>query len=155
MTHPNSLRFACEGVEKMRGLVVFLLAFLLVGCGASLNKFRTTNRQNLNRLSVGMSKNEVHQVMGNEPIKANIEPTGVVIYGINRINNPYRSETFKGKDGKNYAVLFYYTDEKNKDHAITDDELTPIVLLDDKVVGWGWGFLNDSVSKYHMQIDVR
>ena len=139
----------------MRGLVVFLLAMSLVGCGASLDKFRTTNRQNLNRLSLGMSKNEVHQVMGNEPIKANIEAAGVVIYGIQRINNPYRSETLKGKDGKNYAVLFYYTDVKNKDNAITDDELTPIVLLDGKLVGWGWSFLNDNVSKYHMQIDAR
>jgi len=78
-----------------------------------------------------------------------------VIYGIQRINNPYRSETLKGKDGKNYAVLFYYTDVKNKDNAITDDELTPIVLLDGKLVGWGWSFLNDNVSKYNTQVDVR
>lgn len=109
MTHPSSLRFACEGVEKMRGLVVFLLAMSLVGC-ASLDKFRTTNRQNLNRLSVGMSKSGVHQVMGNETIKAQ-KTTGIYgrIYGMQRVNNPYRSETLRGKDGKNYEVLFYYS----------------------------------------------
>lgn len=138
----------------MRSLVVFLLAMSLVGC-ASLDKFRTTNRQNLNRLAVGMSKNEVHQVMGNETIRALAEQGARKEFGMQRVNNPYRLETLKGKDGKSYQILFYYTDIKKVDGAITDDELTPIVLADDKVVGWGWGFLNDNVSKYHMQIDVR
>ncbi len=138
----------------MRGLVVFLLAMSLVGC-ASLDKIRTKNRQNLNRLSVDMSKSEVYKLMGNETIRAPVEQGAVNPYRRQRINNPYRSETLKGKDGKSYEVLFYYTDIKKQDGAITDDELTPIVLAGDKVVGWGWGFLNDNVSKYHMQIDVR
>ena len=131
----------------MRGLVVFLLAMSLVGC-ASIGSVRTKNRERLTKLSVGMSKSEVLKTMGTGT-------TYDVFSRPSRINNPYRTETLKGKDGKFYEVLHYYTDIKKSDFAITDDELTPIVLADDRVVGWGWGFLNDNVSKYHMQIDVR
>jgi len=152
----------------MRGLVVFLLAISLVGCtSVSLETIRTWNRENLVRLSVGMSKDDVLQVMGNKtitttrvitfPSKADIKRMERVSESeaARRINNPYRVETLKGKDGQIHQVLFYYTDLKKVDGAITDDELTPIVLLDEKVVGWGWGFLNENISKYHMQIDVR
>ena len=131
----------------MRGLAILSMVLLLVGC-ASVGSVRTKNRERLTKLSVGMSKSEVLKTMG----------TGTTYDYFSRpsrINNPYRTETLKGKDGKLYEVLHYYTDIKKSDFAITDDELTPIVLLDGKVVGWGWGFLNDNVSKYHMQIDVR
>ena len=70
-----------------------------------------------------------------------------------RINNPYRVEAFKGKDGHIHEVLYYYTDLKKDDGVITNDELTPIVLKDGEVVGWGWGFLSDNVTRY--QIDIR
>lgn len=164
----------------MRGLVVFLLAMSLVGCTTvSLEMIRTKNRENLVRLSVGMSKDEVLQVMGNKTVSVRknrfadalegfgegmqrgssstviVRETGIVPEATRLINNPYRVETLKGKDGQIHEVLFYYTDIKKHDGAITNDELTPIVLLDDKVVAWGWGFLNENVSKYHMQIDVR
>jgi hypothetical protein len=72
-----------------------------------------------------------------------------------RITNPYRVETMKGKDDQLYEILFYYTDIKKRDDAITDDELTPIVLKDGKVVGYGWSFLNDNVARYKYQIDLR
>jgi len=150
----------------MRGLVVFLLAISLVGC-TSLDSIRTKNREGLSRLAVGMTKDKVFEVMGNKTIttprrylfRSGPETTGVgrvkESEAARRINNPYRVETLKGKDGQIHQVLFYYTDIKKHDGAITDDELTPIVLKYGKVVGWGWGFLNENVSKYHMQIDVR
>jgi len=71
------------------------------------------------------------------------------------INNPYRTETLKGIDGQIYEVLFYYTDIKKADEAITDDELTPILIKDGKLVGWGWSFLNQNVTKYHYKLDIR
>jgi len=150
----------------MKGLLVFLLAMSLVGC-TSLDSIRTKNREGLSRLTVGMTKDKVFEVMGSKTITARrrvIFPSDADIRRMERvseseaarrINNPYRVETLKGKDGQIHDVLFYYTDLKKHDGAITDDELTPIVLKDGKVVGWGWGFLNENVSKYHMQIDVR
>ena len=38
-------------------------------------------------------------------------------------------------------MLFYYTDVRTKDDKITDDELTPVVLREGKVVGIGYPFL--------------
>jgi len=166
----------------MRGIVVFLLAMSLVGCASvSLGTIRTKNRESLARLSVGMSKDEALQVMGNKTVAVKVNILAAALQGAGegmrrssgttiilretgtkvepeaprRINNPYRVEAFKGKDGHIHEVLYYYTDLKKDDGVITNDELTPIVLKDGKVVGWGWGFLNENVTKYQVQIDVR
>ena len=155
----------------MRGLVVFLLAMSLAGCATvSLETIRTKNRENLARLSVGMSKDEALQVMGNKAVavKVNILAAALPIpssaarhakgikydsEAVRKVTNPYRVEALKGKDGHIHEVLYYYTDLKKDDGVITNDELTPIVLKDGEVVGWGWGYLSDNITKY--QIDIR
>ena len=129
----------------MKNVIVFL--FLLgsfLGC-ASLETIRATNRENLMKLSIGITKSETLQIMGTKTQRAETDV----------ITNPYRSETLKGKDGGIYEVLFYYTDIKKQDGAITDDELTPLVFKDNKLMGWGWSFLNENVTKYQYQIDIR
>jgi hypothetical protein len=67
------------------------------------------------------------------------------------ISNPYRTESAVAKDGTPLEVLFYYTDVKRRDGAITDDELTPVVLKSNRVIGWGWSFLGN-VSKYEIRL---
>ena len=71
------------------------------------------------------------------------------------MTNPYRSETPRAQDGTSVEILYYYTDQKADDGAITDDELTPIVLENGKVVGWGWSFLHQNVERYELKIRVR
>ena len=61
------------------------------------------------------------------------------------IDNPHRSETLMGKDGKPYEILYYYTDIKQRDDKITDDELTPLVFDGRKLIGWGYPFLDQKV----------
>jgi hypothetical protein len=75
------------------------------------------------------------EMMGTEPSK------GVFMW----IDNPYRNETLTGKDGKSYEVLYYYTELKQRDDRITDDELTPLVFHDGKLIGWGYPFLDQRV----------
>ena len=82
-----------------------------------------------------MRKDTIMALMGMEPAK------GVFLW----IDNPYRTEVLTGKDGKTYEVLYYYTDLNARDDKITDDELTPVVLQDGKLVGWGYPFLNQRV----------
>ncbi len=41
---------------------------------------------------------------------------------------------------------------KKADGAITDDELTPIVILDGKLDGWGWSYWNNLVQKYEVRL---
>ncbi|PVX48807.1 uncharacterized protein DUF3192 [Balneicella halophila] len=116
------------------------LILILTGC-MSTEAIRTANRENINRISMGISKTEVLNIMGSQTITAG---DGT------KVNNPWRSEILKGDNDEYYEVLFYYTDLKGADGAITDDELTPIILKDNKVIGWGWSFLNENVKKYHI-----
>jgi hypothetical protein len=102
---------------------------------------RTENRNGLLSLSVGMSKAEVLEKMGQWTKRTQIGP----------LNNPYRSEILPG-EGVILEVVFYYTDAKKMDNAITDDELTPVIFRESKLIGWGWNFLDDNVEKYEIRL---
>ena len=137
----------------MRKTFLALLCFVLVGCATTLSDVITPNRESLLKLSVGMSKEEVTNIMPKG--KGTVIPfagpyTGLIGRGIT-INNPYRSETLQGKD-KTFEVLYYVTDVKKDDNAITDDELTPLVFDNGKLMGWGWSFLQDNAQKYEIRI---
>ena len=114
--------------------VTILIIIAVLGCSASMEQVRTKNRENLLRLSIGLGELDVLQIMGTETI--------------GNINNPYRKETPMGEDGELYVVFFYHTDIKKDDKLITDDELTPIVLKDNQLIGWGWVFLSQIVPNY-------
>jgi hypothetical protein len=114
---------------------------------------RIQNREKLTHLSVGMTKSEVLQIMGTKTIELKTFDAVYMRNEVQRINNPYRVEAIQNENGETYEVLFYYTDRKKADGVVTDDELMPLVIKDDKLIGWGWTFVNDNISKY--QIDVR
>ncbi len=113
-----------------------LLIFVLTGCGNfyldTSDLLRTQNAENIKKLSVGMRKDVVMELMGTEPSK------GVFMW----IDNPYRTETVTGQNGQTYEVLYYYSDLKQRDDRITDDELTPLVFEGGKLIGWGYPFLD-------------
>ena len=125
----------------MKRIALLLIMFFLFGCATSEQNIRTKNRENLLRLSVGMKKFEVLQIMGTQTVRS--------------INNPYKVETPRGKDEQLYEVFYYHTDLKNKDGLITDAELTPIVFVDNQLIGWGWAFLSDIVPNYQYQKEIR
>lgn len=109
-------------VKTMRQLGILLAMLIICGCATHAESVRTENRENLLRLTVGMKKFEVLQIMGTQTYET--------------INNPYKVETPRGDNGELYEVLFYHTELKNKDDLIEDDELTPIVFLDNRLIGW-------------------
>ena len=54
-------------------------------------------------------------------------------------NNPQRSESVaKGK--KKYTIDYYLLGIKTPDDQTTDEELVPLVYLNDKLVGVGWTY---------------
>ncbi|HNR14872.1 MAG TPA: DUF3192 domain-containing protein [Thermodesulfobacteriota bacterium] len=125
----------------MRLFGILLALLLISGCATQSENVRIENRENLLRLSVGMKKFEVLQIMGTQTYET--------------INNPYKVETPRGGNGELYEVLFYHTELKNKDDLIADDELTPIVFLDNRLIGWGWAFLSSVVPNYQYQRHIR
>lgn len=113
------------------------LTVLLTACNTfyvdTADLLRDGNKENLKKLSMGMDKTAAMQTMGTEPSR------GVFMW----IDNPYRSETVTAKGGQSFDVLYYYTDMKQRDDKITDDELTPLVFKDGKLIGWG----NDALKR--------
>jgi hypothetical protein len=134
-----------RGIPVQRGpgaymkKIIVASVLILSGCSNiyldTIDLLRAQNTGNLAKLTVGLRKETAMEMMGTEASK------GVFMW----IDNPYRSETLMGKDGKNYEVLHYYTDLKQRDDRITDDELTPLVFHDGKLIGWGYLFLDQRV----------
>jgi hypothetical protein len=135
-----------------KATVVSVLFVLIAGCTSSLDRVRAANRRNLLKLSVGMTKEQTLAIMGNK--------SGGGRFGEPTVNSPYKSEILlvraepavarQGKD-KTFEVLYYYTDIKSVIYTanpptITDNELTPLVFENGKLIGWGASFLN-SISK--------
>lgn len=124
-------------MKRLSKITILLLIFM-TGC-QSINAVRSQNRERLMNLSPGMTKNQVLSIMGVNNVWAT------------KINNPYRTEFYR-KNGHTFEVLLYYTDLKSLDGAITDDELTPIIILDGKLDGWGWTYWESLIQKYEIRI---
>lgn len=87
-----------------------------------------------------MSKQEVLNIMGTETTQAQ----GSVI------THPYRTEMHRSSEHV-FEILFYYTDIQKKDGAITDNELTPLVVIDGKLDGWGWSHWENVKRVYEIE----
>ena len=103
---------------------------------------RAQNSSNLMKLDLGMSKSQVVQVMGED--------------GFGSISNPMNREMIPWKNGEMYDVLYYYTQyidyESGKDW---DSGVTPVILKNNKVIGWGWKHLQDEDLKTTLTIKHR
>ena len=117
---------------KKLSLYVFLV---LMFCNNSISdtvftpqQVRTMNKEKLNELEIGMNENVVLMIMGSKTIK--IESTPFTI------ENPFKTEIYSN-DIDVYKILYFYTDLVKRDGFITDEELTPIIFKNNKLIGWG------------------
>lgn len=135
----------------MRKILFLSLCLGLIGC-AAISRSVATDKKDLLKLSIGMPKEDVIRIMGTKTVElyymANIY---VGEKKRSTRNNPYRSEILRGED-KTLEVIYYVTDLKNNDHVISNDELTPLVFDNGKLIGWGWSFLQDIIHKYKLRI---
>jgi hypothetical protein len=119
-------------------LIVLTSLFLLSSC-VSYETLRSENRNNLSKITLGLSINEVTMIMGEKE-------SGLP--GNEIFKNPYLIETIEQK-GNNYLIYYYYTSyigEKSWETGVT-----PIIFLNNKVVGINWRSMEklelDSPSK--------
>lgn len=135
-----------------------LIAVMLSGSGAwafsqghggggplpepQIGKLRQQNSSNLDRLKVGMSGEQVSDVMGDrkEIQTFNLGEKAEIL------SNPIRVDTRSGKDGKMLEVRYYYAYQKKADMKITADELCPVVFSDGVLAGWGWGYYEKEIG---------
>lgn len=99
-----------------RLIVISLVSLLVNACASQASLFIMQNRQNLTRLTYGMTKEQVTAIMGTESVGSR--------------NNPYRSAMYLAKDNKPTEVWYYWTDDDHRGRGIRDDELTPVVFTD-------------------------
>lgn len=95
---------------RLRGLIAIgvLLAVLTAGCGL----FESQPTNNFRQLSVGQTKAEVLQLLG----------------------EPYKTESYNLGPAQ-MTYWFYLTGTVY--YNVMDSDLTPVAFKDDKVVGWG------------------
>jgi hypothetical protein len=110
---------------------VMALALLSVSAHAEtlkLGELAYQNRDNLNRLSVGMSKDEVVKIMGTD----NAETRNGLV------PNPWTTETVTGRDGGKYEVLYYLTRKNPPMTSIGKFLTVPVIFRGGKLVGWSF-----------------
>lgn len=121
----------------------------LSGCvsfnGESVPPNAVVLRQNsltqIDSIKLGMSYQEAAAIMG-PSVKIGYKESDFQTGGFEPITlkHPYRAETLT-VENKNYEVMYYFTAINKVDGIIADDELTPLVFEDQKLVGKGWDFL--------------
>lgn len=126
--------------------VVIPLVFA-AGCGEERKAatIRAENQHNLTKATLGMTRAELLELMGDKTAKVSFGKNAMTV------TNPYRNEIREVGD-HTYEILWYYTHQDQKDYpfkrfVILDRELTPVVLENGKVIGWGNDFLNKKLTE--------
>ena len=126
---------------KKLSLYVFLV---LMFCNNSISdtvftpqQVRTMNKEKFNELEIGMNEKVVLMIMGSKTIKIESAPF--------TIENPFKIEIYSN-DVDVYKILYFYTDLVKRDGFITDEELTPVIFKNNKLMGWGRDVWNKIVE---------
>jgi hypothetical protein len=111
-----------------------------VSVGVALAALAACGDSRVRSLSEGISKDSAFKVLGQGAPKGDSLP------------NMYKHGQYLVQ-GKMFDVYFF--DPKNRkawtDAAVPDKELTPVIMIDRKVQGWGWGDMDEITEKYHIQ----
>jgi len=63
-----------------------------------------------------------------------------------QVTNPYATRYMENRDGEPLEVMYYYMGMKKGDDQVTGEELVPVILKGDAVIGWGWETLERMVG---------
>lgn len=133
----------------MKYASILIVTILLSGCVAvtmeetqSVQKPVVPKRKliDLDRISVGMTTEEVSNTLGNRVkigYEENLRVKGAL--EVITVKNPYRSEELSIGENK-YKVLYYLTAVNKPDDIVAEDEMTPLVFQDGKLTGYGWDY---------------
>jgi len=119
----HMLGLACRAL-----LVAAAVSATLHGCASSGPFHVSQTRANMNSLELGMSKPGVISIVG----------------------RPRLREVFMDEDGKAVEVLFYQTEFVGMAMNPTEKDLTPVLIKEGKVIGWGRNFYET-----RLRLDVR
>lgn len=114
-------------------LLSALVGSTLLGCSLGLGPFLAENRHNLTKLQYGMTKEQVHAVMGQQTVRK-------------QYSNPFRTAMHLNENNESIEVFYYWTDGSGMD-GVQDEELTPVIFNSGQVIGWGREFFNQPIKQ--------
>lgn len=116
----------------MKKILIVLLCLGFVGCASSsvMPWGIEKARNNLLKLEVGMSKQEVLDIMG----------------------KPYNSEAYSIPNGE-MAEFWIYLTKYTDSGSIPDSDTTPLCFVNGKLTGWGRNFYISEKKRY--EIDIK
>jgi len=115
-------------------ILVFLFVSLLIGCSPGQPGSGSKPVSGPGGVTLGMTRQEVVQTMLDEV---------QLLQMSGQVTNPYATRFAKNPDGESLEVMYYYMGMKKGDDLVTEEELLPVILKDNAVVGWGWEALED------------
>ena len=102
----------------------------------------------LEPIEAGVTKDSLLKVMGKGPL------TGFYADTL-RIVNGFRYDKYL-VNGQYFEVLYYREQPGNVAEAVEQYVETPIVLKDDKVLGWGWKFyVEEGIERIHLPTPLK
>jgi hypothetical protein len=115
-------------------ILVFLFTLLLIGCSPGQQGSSSKPVSGPGGVTLGMTRQEVVQAMLDEV---------QLLQMSGQVTNPYATRFVKNPDGESLEVMYYYMGMKKGDDLVTEEELLPVILQDNAVVGWGWKALEE------------
>ena len=112
-------------------------------------KFATRTVAQLKTLAAGQSRDEVLAKLHLDPVEGCVEWSWensefylrhngwLRCVKTELIRSPYRTASLE-IDGVRHEALFYYTGGTGPEGGITDQQLTPVLIVGGKLIGWGW-----------------
>lgn len=130
-------------------LIIAYLSIFLCGCVTTHTEFQAVDDVSpavrrfvsFHQLQKGLTQSEVSAVLGGQVIIGYEMPDArQQRYKPVVISNPHRVEEYV-RGIRKYTIEYYLAGINRSDGSIENDELTPLVFQEDKLIGWGWGFL--------------
>jgi len=107
---------------SLTALLCFLTLFAITACGAGISIDNAIDRyhKNVGKVHLEMSEQEVRAILGNPG------PAGYIY--------PAERTTFDGTS----VIILYYRTARIPDDLTTDDEMTPLLFIGDRLRAIGW-----------------
>ncbi len=126
-------------------LALAIATSVLLGCANLIHgadHLTRRNQEGLQKLRVGMPLPEVLDAMASREYLIREVRTADRM----RIGNPYRRSYVRLTDGRTATILYYYTQVEEHGDVVSSNELTPLLVRDDRLLGWGREFLDQNAD---------
>ena len=124
-------------VVRAATLASLTATVLLAACGT-----KEVGKSKLNDLERGISRTELLAKLGTGPLTAVGSDTARLVSGFRHMR--YFAA------GKNFEVVYYREEAGNVAEPVEQAKETPVVLQEEKVLGWGWKYYVEAMKEFNL-----